>query len=223
MQRTVFYLGEISDQQQGAWRKTLAVFDEQQQKYADLSLFPYDREIPGDAVDSLQVKLCGLEPRRPSISWRCKYRREVGRSRERPSSFVWIRKNSVRRNGVTDTTCCAPTLLQQIPGSLGRATCNGHRSNRYSDLSRANLGIRPIYHQREHRADAHILIAFLVYCLQITLKHRLLLHAPGLTRTVVLEKSAEIKSIGVWIPTVDRRWLILLPYIQPSLGTKMLI
>jgi len=45
----------------------------------------------------------------------------------------------------------------------------------------SDLGIRPIHHQLEHRVDAHILIAFLAYCLQITLKQRLLLHAPGLT------------------------------------------
>ena len=55
---------------------------------------------------------------------------------------------------------------------------------------KSELGIRPIYHQLEHRADAHILIAFLAYCLQITLKQRLLLHAPGLTPTAVLEKLA---------------------------------
>ncbi len=49
VQRTVLYLGEINDQQQAAWRKTLAVFDEEQQEYANLSLFPDDREIPADA------------------------------------------------------------------------------------------------------------------------------------------------------------------------------
>src|SRR6202035_3446811 len=53
VQRTVLYLGEINDQQQAAWRKTLEVFDEEQQEYASLSLFPDDREIPADAVDSL--------------------------------------------------------------------------------------------------------------------------------------------------------------------------
>jgi hypothetical protein len=53
-QRTVLYLGEINDQQQAAWRKTLSVFDEEQQEYANLNLFPDDREIPADAVDSLQ-------------------------------------------------------------------------------------------------------------------------------------------------------------------------
>ena len=71
VQRTVLYLGEINDQQQAAWRKTLSVFDEQQQEYANLSLFPDDREIPDDAVDSLQVKLSGLELRRPRLFGNC--------------------------------------------------------------------------------------------------------------------------------------------------------
>ena len=31
-QRTVLYLGEINDRQQGAWRKTLEVFDEREQR-----------------------------------------------------------------------------------------------------------------------------------------------------------------------------------------------
>src|SRR6478752_536972 len=70
-QRTVLYLGEINDQQQATWRKTLAVFDEQQQEYANLSLFPDDREIPADAIDSLQVKLSGLELRRPRLFGSC--------------------------------------------------------------------------------------------------------------------------------------------------------
>jgi hypothetical protein len=64
IQRTVLYLGEINDRQQAAWRKTMAVFDEQQQRYTNLSLFPEDRPLPADAVDSLQVRLSGLELRR---------------------------------------------------------------------------------------------------------------------------------------------------------------
>ena len=71
VQRTVLYLGKINDQQQAAWRKTLSVFDEQQQEYANLSLFPDDREIPADAIDSLQVKLSGLELRRPRLFGSC--------------------------------------------------------------------------------------------------------------------------------------------------------
>ena len=71
-QRTVLYLGEINDQQQAAWRKTLEVFDEERAAaIATLSLFPEDREIPADAVDSVQVKLSGLELRRPRPFGNC--------------------------------------------------------------------------------------------------------------------------------------------------------
>jgi hypothetical protein len=71
VQRTVLYLGEINGQQQVAWRKTLEVFDEADQRYTKMSLFPEDREVPADAVDSVQVKLSGLELRRPRIFGNC--------------------------------------------------------------------------------------------------------------------------------------------------------
>ena len=64
VQRRVLYLGEINDSQQAAWRKTLAVFDEQQQGYTTLSLFPEDRPVPAEAVDSVQVKLSEMTLRR---------------------------------------------------------------------------------------------------------------------------------------------------------------
>jgi hypothetical protein len=71
VQRTVLYLGEINDQQQGSWRKTLDVFDEDQQDYRTMSLFPDDRKVPADALDSVQVKLSGLELRRPRTFGNC--------------------------------------------------------------------------------------------------------------------------------------------------------
>jgi hypothetical protein len=73
---------------------------------------------------------------------------------------------------------------------------------------KSEVGIRPIYHQLEHRAEAHILIAFLAYCLQVTLKNRLLMHAPGLTPAAVLEKPATnpdgggVDSPRGWAPVV---------------------
>jgi len=71
VQRTVLYLGEINDQQRAAWRKTLQVFDESEQEYRTLSLFPDDLELPPDALDSVQVKLSGLELRRPRMFGAC--------------------------------------------------------------------------------------------------------------------------------------------------------
>lgn len=88
---------------------------------------------------------------------------------------------------------------------------------------KTDLGVRPIYHQLEHRADAHIFVAFLAYCLQVTLKNQLLAHAPGLTPQAVLEKLATIQMIDVWIPTQDQRWLILPRYTQPDRDLQFLL
>lgn len=74
---------------------------------------------------------------------------------------------------------------------------------------KSELGVRPIYHQLEHRVDSHIMVAFLAYCLQVTLKNQMRSHAPGLTPAAVLDKLAAIQLIDVHIPTSDGRLLVL--------------
>jgi hypothetical protein len=71
VQRQLLYLGEINDTQQAAWRKTLEVFDEAEQRYSTRSLFPDDREVPAEAIDSIQVKLSEMELRRPRAFGNC--------------------------------------------------------------------------------------------------------------------------------------------------------
>lgn len=88
---------------------------------------------------------------------------------------------------------------------------------------KSELGLRPIYHQLEHRADAHVLIAFLAYCLQVTLKNRLLIQAPGLTPAAVLEKLSTIQMVEVWIPLLDGRWLVLPRHTQPEPDVQALL
>jgi len=88
---------------------------------------------------------------------------------------------------------------------------------------KSELSIRPIHHQLEHRADAHVLIAFLAYCLHITLKNRLMIHAPGLTPAAVLEKLATIQMVEVWIPMLDGRWLVLPRHTQPEQDVQMVL
>jgi transposase len=88
---------------------------------------------------------------------------------------------------------------------------------------KSELGIRPVYHQLEHRADAHVLIAFLAYCLQVTLKNRTMIHAPGLTPAAVLEKLATIRMVEVWIPTLDGRWLVLPRHTQPEKDVQAML
>jgi transposase len=88
---------------------------------------------------------------------------------------------------------------------------------------KSDLGLRPIHHRLERRVEAHIFVAFLAYCLQVTLKGRLQLHAPGLSPRALLEKLASVQMIDVWIPTRDNRWLVLPRYTQPSPEVQILL
>jgi len=88
---------------------------------------------------------------------------------------------------------------------------------------KSDLGIRPIYHQLEHRVEAHILVAFLAYCLIVTLKHRLQAYAPGLTPRAVLEKLATIQMLDVSFPTTDGRRLVMPRYTEPDPEQALLL
>jgi transposase len=88
---------------------------------------------------------------------------------------------------------------------------------------KSDLGLRPIHHRLERRVEAHIFVAFLAYCLQITLKNSLRNQAPGLSSQAVMEKLATIQMIDVWIPTRDHRWLVMPRYTQPSQEVQILL
>ena len=88
---------------------------------------------------------------------------------------------------------------------------------------KGDLAIRPIFHQEERRIEAHIFIAFLAYCLQITLQRRLHALAPGLTARSALEKFAAVQMIDVHLPTTDGRELLLTRYTQPEPELRLLI
>ena len=90
VQRRVLYLGEINGSHQAAWRKTLEVFDERQQRPTTLSLFPEDRPVPADALDSVQVKLNEMQLRRARPYGNCWLGCEVWRQLEQDR--FWERK-----------------------------------------------------------------------------------------------------------------------------------
>jgi transposase len=88
---------------------------------------------------------------------------------------------------------------------------------------KGDLAIRPIYHQLEQRIEAHIFIAFVAYCLHVTLRRRLYKLAPGLTPRAVLEKFKTIQMIDVHLPTTDGRTVILPRYTQPEADQRILL
>ena len=86
-----------------------------------------------------------------------------------------------------------------------------------------DLQLRQIYHQLEQRIEAHIFVAFLAYCLHVTLRARLKPLAPGLTARAVLDKLAAVQMLDVHFPTSDGRTLVLTRYTELDADQKMLI
>ena len=94
-----------------------------------------------------------------------------------------------------------------IPPSCGATICSSSQVEEAFKNLKGDLAIRPIFHQHEARIEAHIFIAFLAYCLHVTLGRRLHALAPGLTPRSVLEKFAAMQMIDVHVPTTDGREL----------------
>ena len=92
----------------------------------------------------------------------------------------------------------------------------------FKDL-KDDLSLRPIFHQLEHRVEAHIFVAFLAYCLHVHLRARLRALAPGLTPRSMLEKFAAIQMLDVHVPTTDGRELVFARYTQPEKDHKLLL
>jgi transposase len=88
---------------------------------------------------------------------------------------------------------------------------------------KSDLSIRPIFHQDEPRIEAHVFLAFLAYCLYVTLGRQLKPLASGLTARSALEKFAAVQMVDVHIPTTDGRELLLTRYTQPERELALLL
>jgi transposase len=88
---------------------------------------------------------------------------------------------------------------------------------------KSDLAIRPIFHQDQSRIEAHVFVAFLAYCLYVTLGRQLKALAPGLTARNALEKFAAVQMVDVRIPTTDGREVLLTRYTQPETELELLL
>jgi transposase len=74
---------------------------------------------------------------------------------------------------------------------------------------KSELAIRPLFHQLEKRVKAHVLVAFLGYALQVTLKHLLKRSGSEYSPAEALKRLGEIRNVDIVLPTVEGReiWL----------------
>ena len=170
--------------------------------------------------EELLMKLGAARSKAPA-AWRLV---DVEIDKERPTfSFALNRKKlrtSRRREGRyllrTNLTENDPAQLWQYYTQLVAV------EEAFRNL-KGDLAIRPIFHQDEKRIEAHIFIAFLAYCMQITLTRRLHALAPGLTARSALDKFAAVQMIDVHLPTTDGREILLTRYTLPEPELQLLI
>jgi transposase len=92
----------------------------------------------------------------------------------------------------------------------------------FKDL-KGDLAIRPIFHQKEKRIEAHIFVAFIAYCLQATLRQMSRQHATGLTARTILEKFKGVQMIDVTLPTNDGRCIHLSRHTEPGKDLRLVM
>src|ERR1700733_2370129 len=105
---------------------------------------------------------------------------------------------------------------------------------------KSELSIRPLFHQREPRVKAHVLLAFLGYALWVTLKHLLKRRAPivpivpkpsasgvddvqPLSPMRALALLSTLQSADVVLPTTDGREIRLRRITEPTVEQKSLL
>ncbi len=99
------------------------------------------------------------------------------------------------------------------------------------------LSIRPLFHQKEPRVKAHVLVAFLGYALWVTLKHLLqrrpaivpqpsasgVDHAQPLSPMKALALLSTLQSADIVLPTTDGREIRLRRITEPTAEQKSLL
>ena len=88
---------------------------------------------------------------------------------------------------------------------------------------KSELAIRPIWHRIQRRVEAHILVAFLGYCLWVCLKQKLKAVAQSITPARALESLRSILMVEVWFNLRDGGQLCLPRITEPEKEQALLL
>ena len=90
-------------------------------------------------------------------------------------------------------------------------------------IHKSDLRLRPVWHQKAERVQAHILVCFLAYVLRKTLEGWSARAGLGNSPTTLLEEFARIQSTDVVAPTTDGRTVRLRCVVRPDQAQTILL
>lgn len=88
---------------------------------------------------------------------------------------------------------------------------------------KSELAIRPIWHWVGPRVEAHVMVAFLGYCLWVCLKQKLKAAAPGLSPWQVLDQFKRVVQVEVWFKLRTGGAICLPRITQPESAQALLL
>ncbi|MBV8894602.1 MAG: IS1634 family transposase [Acidobacteria bacterium] len=88
---------------------------------------------------------------------------------------------------------------------------------------KSELSLRPLYHQREPRVKAHVMVAFLGYALWVTLKHLLRRSSSEWSAQRALAELSTLQSADIILPTTDGREIRLRRITEPTTAQQKLL
>ena len=142
-----------------------------------------------------------------------------------PQTFlITLDKKKLKRTRQTEGQyLLRSNLTAKDPATLWKQYINLVRIEESFRTLKSDLNLRPIYHQKDERIEAHIFISFMAYCLYITLEKIAQATAVGLSARSILERLSEIQMLDVKIPTTDGRELHLRRYTKPEKLHQLLL
>ena len=170
--------------------------------------------------EELLMKLSAARSKAPA-AWRLI---DIETDKQRPSFSFALNRNKLRKIRRREGRYLLRTnLTDNDPAQLWQYYIQLVTVEEAFRNLKGDLAIRPVFHKIERRIEAHIFVAFLAYCMQVTLTRRLHALAPGLTARSALEKFAAVQMIDVHLPTTDGREILLTRYTHPEPELQLLI
>ena len=186
---------------------------------------PELRQMKHLSRDALLMKLGAARQQWPT-AWRLVAMRVPKRDEEiNEQTFTWrLRKKKLRQVRRREGRYLLRTnLTEEDPAKLWQYYTQLTQVEEAFKNLKGDLALRPVYHQKQDRVEAHIFVAFLAYCLHVSLRRWLRDLSPGLTARSVLEKFAAVQMVDVHLPTTDGKHVILPRYTQPEKELQLLL
>ena len=114
-------------------------------------------------------------------------------------------------------------LPQEEPSSLWKTYMQLAQAEKAFRMEKSDLGMRPVFHQKEHRVQAHIFVCFLALAMYKSLELWMVASGLGASPAKVLEEFREIRSMDVVLPVKDRSPVRLRLVAKPDEHIKVLL